>query len=104
MSETDADAEDLISHLCSGLAPDDREDFRRAAESALAASPQCWGPGSIYRTLVPLWREYFKPRPDEHPTWVPVRRRSSKLIEHGQDKGRRRRPAAGLQVVSVNRA
>jgi hypothetical protein len=40
---SDTDAEDLISHLCGGLAPSDREAFRHAAESALASSPQCWG-------------------------------------------------------------
>ena len=58
--------------------------------------------GSIYRTLVPLWREYFTPPPDD--IWMAhadrQRQRSSKLIEHGKDYGRRRRPAASLQVVS----
>ena len=41
----DADAESLISHLCCGLAPADRDAFRRAAETALATSSPCWGPG-----------------------------------------------------------
>ena len=53
------DAEDLISHLVCELAPADWEAFRRAAENVLATSPQCWGPGSVYRVLVPLSRSYF---------------------------------------------
>lgn len=81
---TDPDAEDLIARLCGGLASADREDFRHAAETALASSPQCcWGPGSLYRTLVPLWREYFHPPPDNHDranTWEQGRRRTSQLI------------------------
>jgi hypothetical protein len=64
----DADVEDLIARLASGLAADDREAFRQAAEAALASSAQCWGPGSIYRTVVPLWRRYFHPPIDEHVT------------------------------------
>jgi hypothetical protein len=70
----DPDAEDLISHLCSGLAPEDRESFRQAAEAALASSPQCWGPGSIHRTLVPLWRQYFTTR--QSTTAARLRRRA----------------------------
>ena len=38
----DADAEDLIAHLCGGLAPADRDAFRQAAENALATSSPCW--------------------------------------------------------------
>jgi hypothetical protein len=79
---SDTDAEDLISYLCGGLAPNDREAFRKAAESALASSPQCWGPGSIYRALVPFWRKYFHPLAndsDQTTTWN-QRRRASKLI------------------------
>ena len=33
----DADAQDLIAKLSTGLAPTDREPFRRAAENELAA-------------------------------------------------------------------
>ena len=60
MSNTgpDRDAEDLIASLAGGLAPADREPFRRAAEVTLALSPQCLGGGSIYRALVPVWREF----------------------------------------------
>jgi hypothetical protein len=69
MSDADTDtAEDLIARLASGLAADDREAFRQAAEAALTSSAQCWGPGSIYRTVVPLWRRYFHPPIDEHVT------------------------------------
>ena len=63
------DAESLISHLCCGLAPADRAAFRQAAETALATSPPCcWGPGSVYRILVPLWRSYFHPPMEDRPT------------------------------------
>jgi hypothetical protein len=48
----DADAEDLIASMSSALTPADREPLRRAAEATLACSPQCLGPGSIYRALV----------------------------------------------------
>jgi hypothetical protein len=90
-----SEAEDLIAHLSGGLAPDDREAFRHAAESALAASPQCWGPGSIHRALVPLWRRYFHPPADERaPAWN-HRHRPSKLLdapplESGCDRRRSR--------------
>jgi hypothetical protein len=69
---SDPDAEDLIAHLCGGLAPAYCDGFRKAAETAVASSPQCWGPGSVYRTLVPLWRKYFRPPPydrDRTTTW-----------------------------------
>jgi len=56
-----AEVEDLIAHLSGGLDPADRAAFRRAAENALATSPQCWGPGSVYRAIVPLWRSFFYP-------------------------------------------
>jgi hypothetical protein len=49
-------AEDLIDRVCGALVPEDNEAFRQAAEAALASSVQCWGPGSIYRTVMPLWR------------------------------------------------
>jgi hypothetical protein len=59
----DTDAEDLIASLAGEFAPAaDRGAFRRAAEATLALSPQsCLGPGSIYRTLVPVWRKFFHP-------------------------------------------
>jgi hypothetical protein len=56
------DAEDLIARLSNGLAPADRAAFRRAAESALATSPQCSGEGSTYRVIAKLWRSYFHRR------------------------------------------
>jgi hypothetical protein len=56
-----------------------RDAFRQAAESALANSAMCWGPGSIYRTVVPLRRKYF------HPPMIPTttgdqRRLTSTLV------------------------
>jgi hypothetical protein len=53
----------LISRLSGPLDPDDRSSFRQAAERALGA-PGCWGEGSAYRALLPLWRGYFHPPPD----------------------------------------
>jgi hypothetical protein len=37
-AETEDQAEDLIARLSGGLGPVDRDEFRRAAESALATS------------------------------------------------------------------
>jgi hypothetical protein len=68
------DIELLISRLSGPLDPSDRPAFRRAAESALAAS-ECWGDGLVYRTVVELWRPYFHPPPDmrhelsQRPRW-----------------------------------
>jgi hypothetical protein len=66
-----------------GLAPADRVAFRRAAENALATSPQCLGPGSIYRTVHSIWREYFHPPTFEGRTtpWVQGRKPSKLLAE-----------------------
>jgi hypothetical protein len=73
------DTEGLISHLSGPLLPSDRPLFRHDAEVALAA-PACWGDGLIYRTVVPIWRHYFVPPPDQLST--PRRQhRSSKLID-----------------------
>jgi hypothetical protein len=58
------DAEDLIARLSGGLAPADRTAFRRAAENALAISPDCSGEGSTYRVVAKLWRGYFHPPRD----------------------------------------
>jgi hypothetical protein len=98
----DPDAEALISHLSCGLAPDDRDAFRHAAETALASSPRCWGPASIHRTLVPLWRDYFRPPPDDHDRanlCDQERKRSSKLIDTPPLKGGRRR-SRGIRIVA----
>jgi hypothetical protein len=82
MSDSDTintDAEDLIASLAGGLAPAHRERFRREAEATLALSPQsCLGPGSIYRTLVPVWRKFFHPTRDDRCTgWERDRQRYS---------------------------
>jgi hypothetical protein len=85
------DAELLISHLSGPLDPADRPAFRRAAETALAASDG-WGEGLIYRTVVELWRGYFHPPPDGRHTAREIGRHfyGSKLtraraLEHGRD-------------------
>jgi hypothetical protein len=72
------DTELLISRLSGPLDPSDRPLFRRAAESALAAS-ECWGEGQIYRTVTALWRGYFHPPPDM--CHQPHKFRRSKLID-----------------------
>jgi hypothetical protein len=87
----DADAEDLIAHLCGGLAPADRDAFRHIAETALASSPQCWGPGSIYRTAVAIWRAYFHPpREDRGTAWTSAKKPSKLITEPPTDRRARR--------------
>jgi hypothetical protein len=88
------DAESLIAHLSCGLAPADRDAFRRAAETALATSPLCLGPGSIHRTVTAIWREYFHPPTFEGraTAWDQGRKKLSKLItEPPRDSRVRRR-------------
>ena len=72
----DFDPDALISRLAGPLTPPNRAAFRAAAEDALAhlAHP---GPGSIYRTLVPLQKLFFDPPSWEH--HAPHKLRSSKL-------------------------
>ena len=79
-------AEYLIARLATGLDSADREPFRLAAESALAAlPPQSLGDGAVYRTLEPIWRRYFIPRPCGATAWDGgARKRGSKLIEGGK--------------------
>jgi hypothetical protein len=82
MSSADTNtAEDLIARPASGLASDDREAFRQAAEAALSSSGQCWGPGSIYRTVMPLWRKYFHPPAIPVTTWNHEGRPPNALID-----------------------
>ena len=70
------EAEDLISHLSGGLDPADRASFRRAAESALATSPECSGEGSTYRVIARLWRSFFHPPSDTRPlSWYETPRK-----------------------------
>jgi hypothetical protein len=63
-------AEYLIARLATGLDSADREPFRLAAESALAAlPPQSLGDGAVYRIVEPIWRRYFIPRPSGATAW-----------------------------------
>ncbi|HEY1865329.1 MAG TPA: hypothetical protein VGG77_16940, partial [Roseiarcus sp.] len=56
-------AEYLIARLATGLDSADREPFRLAAETALAALPPAMlGDGAVYRVVAPVWRRYFHPR------------------------------------------
>jgi hypothetical protein len=79
-------AESLIARLATGLGSADREPFRLAAESALATlPPQSLGDGAVYRTVEPIWRRYFIPRPCGATAWDGgARKRGSKLIEEGK--------------------
>ena len=92
------DAEDLIAHLSGGLAPADRAAFRRAAETALATEPQCWGEGSAYRTVTELWRQYFRPPDTRESSWYEQRNRpASKLLS--EDAPQARRYTRNLRVM-----
>jgi len=50
-----------LAHPSGDLDLADRDAFRNAAETALASSPHSWGPDSVYRVVVPLWRSFFHP-------------------------------------------
>ena len=85
------DTESLIARLSGGLDPSDRKAFRHAAETTLASSPQCgWGPGSAYRALVPLWRNFFHPPFSDHGTVWDTGRKPSKLVNAPPHSQRRR--------------
>jgi hypothetical protein len=79
-------AEVLIARLATGLESVDREPFRLAAESALAAlNPAMQGDGAVYRTVEPVWRMYFHPRSCSSMAWGDrAHKRGSKLIEEGK--------------------
>ena len=96
-----AEAEDLIAHLSGGLAPADRKAFRQAAENALATSPQCWGPGLVHRTVVSLWREYFRPATfaDRRAAWDGGKRTLSKLVTEPSRDTRVRHPSRSMRIV-----
>ena len=102
---SDTDAEDLIARLSGGLAPADRAAFRKAAETALATEPQCWGEGSAYRTVARLWRSYFHPPLDTGGTsWDEHRQRPSKLLTEdlAPHNSRARQRNHGLRVPAPN--
>jgi hypothetical protein len=97
MSNTDSDAEDLIAHLCGGLAPDDRESCRQAA---LASSAQCWGPSSLHSTLVPCGASTFTRR-STAVARPGIRRagRASSTASLRSSHGRDRRRTRGIRIV-----
>jgi hypothetical protein len=95
------DAEDLIARLSNGLSPADRAAFRRAAESAVATSPDCSGEGSTYRVIAKLWRSYFHPPADTGDFgWGCEKKQLNKLIAEGsRDSRAAHRRTRGLRVV-----
>jgi hypothetical protein len=98
------EAENLIAHLSRGLTSNDRESFRQAAESALASSPTCWGPGSVYRTLVPLWRQFFQAPPDDRGTTWSQEPKELRLINRRQDRHHRCLDDLVLQARDAERS
>ena len=66
----------------------DRAAFRQAAENALGSSPQCWGEGSIHRTVVAIWRIYFHPsRENRNTTWDSGKKKLSKPVAEPPTQG-----------------
>lgn len=83
-----------IFRLSSALSREDRIAFEQAAWAAIdALPPDAIGPGSVDRTLRPIWRAHFHPpdAEDEHLSrWMQDRPRSSGLIEREYDRPTRR--------------
>jgi hypothetical protein len=86
------DAEDLISHLSGSLAPADRAAFRRAAENALATSPQSGGKAQFIEPSLQSFNlaNYFRPpREDRGTAWASGKKKLSKLVSEPPRKDRR---------------
>ena len=92
------DAEDLIAHLS---APPDRVAFRRAAENAMATSPQCSGAGATYRIIAQLWRKCCPPADTSDNSWYQERSKghTSKLIDGAPALGRTSAHPRKLRIV-----
>jgi hypothetical protein len=94
------DAEDLIARLSGGLAPADRAAFRKAAENALATSPECSGEGSTYCVITKIWRDYFHPPRDTGDSgWYVTKTQQNKLIRSESPHLDSRHRAHSLRVV-----
>ena len=72
---TDIDA--LLYYFAHPLPADRQDEFRQAAQSALAQL-RCPGPGLVHRTLAELLSGYFVPVADD--SRICAHRRPSKLI------------------------
>src|SRR5262245_33358985 len=104
------DAEDLIARLSGGLSPADRAAFRKAAESAVATSPDCSGEGSTYRVIAKLWRSCFHPPRDTGDSgWYATKTQQNKLIRNessrpdGHNRDRRLRVARARSATPGER-
>src|SRR5262245_62896852 len=94
------DAEDLIARLSGGLSPADRAAFRKAAESAVATSPDCSGEGSTYRVIAKLWRSYFHPPGDTADSgWYATKAQQNKLIRSESPRPDNHNRGCRLRVV-----
>jgi hypothetical protein len=71
------DIDALLCHFARPLPADRRDEFYRAAQSALAQL-HCPGPGLVHRTLARLLSSYFIPVPED--TGGRSHRRPSKLV------------------------
>jgi len=88
--------DELVLQLSASLAPPQHHAFIDAARTALADIP-CIGPGSAYRVLAPLQRQFFDPPSDARAVSGP-RHHANKLTmrppiaapEEPQSVGRRR--------------
>lgn len=92
-----AEIDELVQQLGASLAPPQHHAFIDAARAALAGIP-CLGPGSAYRVLAPLQRQFFDPPTDSRALAGPFHRGANKLtmrppialVEEPQSAARRR--------------
>jgi hypothetical protein len=68
----------LVVQLAASLEPSQHNAFIAAARAALAGIP-CLGPGSAYRVLAPLQRQFFDPPSDARAIAGPHHNRGNKL-------------------------
>ena len=70
--------DELVLQLAASLAPSQHDAFIAAARTALADIP-CIGPGSAYRVLAPLQRQFFDPPSDARVIAGPRHHQKNKL-------------------------
>jgi hypothetical protein len=70
--------DELVQQLSASLVPPQHNAFIAAARTALAAIP-CIGPGSAYRILAPLQRQFFDPPDDARAAAGPRHHKPNRL-------------------------